>query len=219
MNQAQLSEFLIQLKFNNTKSWFDEHRPRYQRLRAEFVGFMGEIIAGVAEVDISVKDVQPKDTLFRINRDARFSHDKAPYKTTFSAAISPGGRHSEWPLYYLQLGPDEALIAGGVYAPQPETLRNLRAYIEKHPRKADALLKQPELVQRFGGLDTAGILKRFPRGYGEGSELLKYKSFTVAAPLENVPDAELRDVIVAHFHAMQPLHTYLRGALAYRTPG
>ncbi|WP_420594493.1 DUF2461 domain-containing protein [Deinococcus sp.] len=216
MNQAQLNEFLVELKFNNTKAWFDEHRPRYQMLRAEFVALMGEIIAGVAEFDVSVKDVQPKDTLFRINRDARFSHDKAPYKSTFSAAISPGGRHSDWPLYYLQLGPDEAFVAGGVYAPQPETLRNLRGYIEKHPRKADALLKHPDLLRRFGGLDTAGTLKRFPRGYGEGSALLKYKSFTVAAPLEAVPDAQLRDVIVAQFGVMQPLHAYLRGALAYR---
>ena len=216
MNQAQLSEFLIQLKFNNTKSWFDANRPRYQILRAEFVAFMGEIIAGVAEFDASVKAVQPRDTLFRINRDARFSYDKSPYKAHFSAAISPGGRHAGWPLYYLQLGPDEAFVAGGMYAPQPETLRTLRAYIEKHPRKADALLKQPDLIRRFGGLDTAGTLKRFPRGYGEGSALLKYKSFTVAAPLENVPDAQLRDVIVAHFGAMQPLHAYLREALAYR---
>ena len=89
LNLPALHAFLTELKFNNEKSWFDANRGRYQSLRQEFIAFMGGVIQGVARTDLSVEGVRAQDTLFRINRDVRFAHDKSPYKATFSAAISP----------------------------------------------------------------------------------------------------------------------------------
>ena len=135
LNLPALYAFLTELKFNNTKVWFDEHRGRYGVLRQEFASFMDEVIVGIAQSDPSVAAVRAKDTLFRINRDVRFAKDKAPYKTSFSAAISsaaisPGGRHSTLPLYYVQVGLDESFVGGGVYFPGVDDLRVIRDYIE-----------------------------------------------------------------------------------------
>jgi uncharacterized protein (DUF2461 family) len=47
--------------------------------------------------------MSPKDELFRISRDARFSGDKRPYKMTFSAAICSQGRNSRLPAYYFHI--------------------------------------------------------------------------------------------------------------------
>ena len=184
---------------------------------------MGGVIQGVARTDPSVADVRAQDTLFRINRDVRFAHDKSPYKTTFSAAISPGGRHSTLPIYYLQLGADESLAAGGVYQPQPADLRIIRDYIQRYPGKADELLAHEGLAESFGGLGREGMLKRFPQGYGEGSELLKFRSFTVSAAIDlalfDFADAgDLSAFMVQKCADMQPLHAWLREALAYRKP-
>jgi uncharacterized protein (TIGR02453 family) len=217
MNLERLAQFLIELKFSNSKPWFDENRARYTELRLEFIDFVGEVIEGVSSFDLSVKDVVPKNCLFRINRDVRFSNNKNPYKTNFSAAISHGGRHSNLPIYYVQIGAEESFAAGGVYFPEADQLNLIRRFIERHPKKADALLKNKSLLEHFGGLGTDGVLSRLPKGFTEGSELLKYKSFTVGAgfdALEFRGDG-LRDAVVARFQRMQPLHKWLREALTY----
>ena len=218
LNLPALYAFLTELKFNNSKDWFDANRGRYQALRQEFIAFMGGVIQGVARTDPSVADVRAQDTLFRINRDVRFAHDKSPYKTTFSAAISPGGRHSTLPIYYLQLGADESLVAGGVYRPQAADLRIIRDYIQRYPASADALLTYKALAESFGGLGQSGMLKRFPRGYGEGSGLLKFRSFTVSAATDLAEAGDLSAFVVQKCADMQPLHAWLREALAYRKP-
>lgn len=223
LNLPALHAFLTELKFNNEKSWFDANRSRYQSLRQEFIAFMGSVIQGVARTDPTVQGVRAQDTLFRINRDVRFAHDKSPYKATFSAAISPGGRHSTLPIYYLQLGADESVVAGGVYQPQPADLRIVRDYIQRYPGKADALLAHEGLTESFGGLGRESMLKRFPQGYGEGSELLKFRSFTASAPIDlalfDLADAgDLSASLVRKYADMQPLHAWLREALAYRKP-
>ena len=89
-------------------------------------------------------------------------------------------------------------------------------YIERYPEKATALLEHPDLGQSFGGLATEGVLQRFPRGFGEASELLKFKSFTVSAGLEAVAQPDLVSSVVARCEAMQPLHAWLREALTHR---
>ena len=123
MDFAALIAFLAELSENNAKPWFDEHRPTYERLRDEWIAFVGQVIDGISQFDPSVGIVSPKDALFRINRDIRFSKDKRPYKTTFSAAICPQGRTSGQPAYYFQVAETgELMIAGGVYMPEPATL-------------------------------------------------------------------------------------------------
>ena len=218
LNLPRLQAFLAELKFNNEKAWFGAHRSEYQALREEFIDFMAGVIAGVAVTDPGVADIRARDTLFRINRDVRFAHDKSPYKTSFSAAISPGGRHSSLPLYYLQLGADESFVAGGIYGPPPADVAIIRAYIERYPAKADALLNEASLQTEFGGLSAGDMLKRFPGGFEQVSELLKYRSFTVSAPLDAPNSDDLSAQVIRKCAAMRPLHGWLREAMAYRKP-
>ena len=76
LNLPALHAFLTELKFNNSKDWFDANRSRYQSLRQEFIAFMDGVIQSVAHTDPTVEGVQAQDTLFRINRDVRFAHDQ-----------------------------------------------------------------------------------------------------------------------------------------------
>jgi uncharacterized protein (TIGR02453 family) len=153
--------------------------------------------------------------LFRINRDTRFSSNKSPYKTHFSAAISPGGRHSSGPLYYFQIsGPAESLVAGGVWMPDSSRLSDIRAFIKAHPKQADAVLYDKTLLDTFGGLDMEARLMRFPKGFDSGSELLKLKSFTVSRafdPLE-YDENSLLEHVTEGFSKMQPLMKFVREA-------
>lgn len=63
----------------------------------------------------------PKESVFRIFRDVRFSKDKTPYKTHFDVFIAKkGGRKSIYAGYYLHITPDNSLFGGGIYAPIPD---------------------------------------------------------------------------------------------------
>lgn len=75
--------FLSALEANNNAERFHEHQDEYKAAKTRFL----EIVAGVKQqlekYDPHLQSVDLKKTLFRINRDIRFSKDKSPYKTNF----------------------------------------------------------------------------------------------------------------------------------------
>jgi uncharacterized protein (TIGR02453 family) len=221
MDFPELVAFLSELALHNNKPWFDEHRPTYERLRNEWLGFVDQVIDGAAEFDPRVAIVSPKDAMFRINRDIRFSRDKRPYKTTFSAAICPQGRTSGLPAYYFQVNEAGALlIAGGVHMPARPILDQIRQHIAEHPERLAAALADPTFVAVFGDIEGER-LKRPPQGYDEhtpGIEFIKLKSFTAGIEPEGwmARADELDGEIVAAFRALFPLIRWLREALTGR---
>ena len=213
MNLEHLRQFLVELSFNNSKPWFDKNRARYQSLRLEFVDCVGQAIKEISRFDASVKNVDAKSCLFRINRDVRFSHNKNPYKTHFSAAICAGGRHSSEPIYYLQIsGEGESVAAGGIWLPEAPQLAQIRTFIAANQKRADKLLFDPTLLKIFGGLDIEHKLSRFPKNFPEGSDLLKLKSFTVSKSYDTFEHdaSSLLKEFVSSFQKMQPLIQFLR---------
>ena len=106
----KILSFLEELSKNNNREWFQDNRPRYQEAQTQLLGFLEEMIPRMADVDPAIKDLQPKQCVFRIYRDVRFSKDKRPYKTNFGASINRGGRKISAPGYYLHLEPGKSFI-------------------------------------------------------------------------------------------------------------
>jgi uncharacterized protein (TIGR02453 family) len=213
LNLEKLREFLVELSFNNSKPWFDKNRSRYQSLRLEFIDYVNRAIQEISNFDVGVKNVDAKSCLFRINRDVRFSNNKNPYKTHFSAAISAGGRHSSEPIYYLHVsGEGESVAAGGIWLPEASQLAEIRGFIAANQKRADKLLFDPTLLKVFGGLDIEHKLSRFPKNFPSGSDLLKLKSFTVSKNYDAFEhDANsLLEEFISSFQKMQPLIQFLR---------
>lgn len=215
MNVPALTTFLHELEQNNAKPWFDTHRPEYEALRRDFAALVERVIQRVAEFDGQIQFTTAKESLFRINRDVRFSNNKSPYKTQFSAAITDAGRTSGRPVYYFQIGADGVLlIAGGAYMPERESLERIRQAIAAAPDELPTLLTQPATRRLFGPLEGEQ-LKRPPRGYDAdtpGIELIKFKSFTLHRELDaRAFDGEhLEDTLVESFQAIHPLVEWLR---------
>src|SRR5438046_10651040 len=91
MNLRRLVKFLAGLKAHNRKSWFETHRAEYEALRAEFEELVQEVILRVARFEPEVADVTPRECMYRIYRDVRFSKDPSPYKTHSRAGLAPAG--------------------------------------------------------------------------------------------------------------------------------
>ena len=85
-------DFLKELSKNNNREWFHANKKRYEAdLKKPFEAFIGQLIESFNRIDPSI-EIQPKEAIFRIYRDTRFSKDKTPYKTHVGAIISKYGR-------------------------------------------------------------------------------------------------------------------------------
>ena len=108
MLQVSTIKFLKDLTKNNNKPWFDAHRTMYESARADFAGFIQQVIDKHGKKDATIKHLVAKDCMFRINRDIRFSKDKTPYKNNFGASINKGGKKSRYAGYYFHLSPGDS---------------------------------------------------------------------------------------------------------------
>ncbi|MFN8483225.1 MAG: DUF2461 domain-containing protein [Anaerolineae bacterium] len=220
MDFAALVQFLAELEQNNNKPWFEANRKRYDALRADFTDLVEEVVFGVATFDRRISGVAAKDCLFRIYRDVRFSKDKSPYKTQFSAAITEAGKNTQTPAYYFEVNHEGQLfIGGGIYMPETERLNRIRAYVATFPRRLQEVLDDPAFKATFGTLDGPR-LTRPPKGYDETTPMLdmvKLKSFTVGrdADARALDDATAVPLIVNTFRAMYPFVGWLRDSLGY----
>lgn len=221
MLQPSTIKFLKDLKKNNNKPWFDAHRKAYEEARADFTAFIQKVIGLHAKNDPAIKNLRAKDCLFRINRDIRFSKDKAPYKTNFGASINKGGR-KVWNSagYYFHLEPGGCFTGGGIYMPDPESLRKIRQEIDYNLSGFKKIIGSKKFRAQYKGLSTGSDLQlsRVPKGYdpaNPAAEFLKFKSYIA---MVNIPDAELITPrllknTVAAFTALQPLVSFINSSL------
>lgn len=220
--------FFRGLARNNNKPWFEANRPAYENdVRAP----MRDL---VEEMDVRFARFAPeicgdlKRSMFRINRDIRFSKDKSPYKTnagcwffhraTTGKVGSEGNEGSAG--FYFHLEPGKSFVGGGLWHPPRPQLNKLRAAMADKP---DAFIRMTRaLPRRFGGLDDEDALKRMPRGYSEdhpAAQWLRYQSFVTGRPIPDaqVTSAKLAATLEREYEAMLPLVRWLNGALGLRT--
>jgi uncharacterized protein (TIGR02453 family) len=145
-------DFLTKLKKNNNKEWFDKNRPEYEIAKNNFKEFISELILSIAKFDSSVKMLEPKNCIFRINRDIRFSNDKTPYKINMGASIGPGGKKSYDAGYYIHIQPGGSFLAGGVWQPPAPQLNAIRQEIDYNAAEFKKLVSNKDFKKYFGSL-------------------------------------------------------------------
>ena len=220
MHLRDLTQFLTELGENNNRPWFIMNKPRYDILREEFLAVVTELIAELSRFDRQVAACNPKKAMFRINRDIRFSNDKRPYKTRFSAGITPNDirRPSAGggPTYYFHIDGDGTMLIGaGEYLPPAPRLKAIREQIVNDATGFAKLIKNKQLRATFGDLQPEDKLLRPPKGYDPDHphiEYLKLKSFFVWTEVKlklNAPQ-ELVPQLARSFKDAYALVTWLR---------
>jgi uncharacterized protein (TIGR02453 family) len=214
---APVLSFLRQLEKNNNRAWFEAHRSDYENALGRFEDFVAALIIEISAFE-DLGGVSPKDCMFRIYRDVRFSKDKSPYKTNMGASIGPGGRKSMGYPYYLHIEPgNHSMLAGGCHEASTEQLAKWRTAVDKDAGTVKKLIGKKDFVAAFGGLSGEKLAKA-PRGYAADHpelELLRLKQITV---MRTVTDKELLSPSlvqssVATFKTMKPFLDYLGSIL------
>ena len=221
MHLRDLTQFLTELGSNNNRPWFIMNKPRYDILREEFLAVVTELIAALGKFDKQVVACNPKKAMFRINRDIRFSNDKSPYKTRFSAGITPNDKRrpsaAGGPTYYFHIEGDGTLLFGaGEYLPPPARLKAIREHIVNDATGFAKVLKNKPLRATFGEIQPEYKLQRPPKGFDPGHphiEYLKLKSYFVWTEVKlklNAPD-QLVPQLAGGLKDAFALVTWLRG--------
>ena len=211
--------FFEGLKQNNTREWFSDNKKLYEKaVKAPFEELVEDLINRI-RVDNPGLDLQPKDAIFRIHRDTRFSQNKDPYKTNVAANISPVGRKSaETPGFYLHFGADEIMTGGGAYMVEKEGLRKIRTALAEAPDEFDALIADKAFKKKYGairGEKNKVIPAEFKEAYAR-QPLIANKQFYFMAELK--PDVLLKKNLPEHlmeyYEAGRPMSSFLTNALA-----
>jgi uncharacterized protein (TIGR02453 family) len=178
-----LFDFLRELRANNDREWFQRNKARYESdVRAPALRFVADAGEGLHKISRHVvADPRPVGgSLFRINRDIRFSADKSPYKTAVGMSFGHDrGREGAAPGYYLHLEPGDSFAGGGVHMPDTPTLTRIRDAIVADTRGWGRVVGDPAFAPMFTSMGE--VLKRAPQGYDANHpyvEHLKRKSMT-----------------------------------------
>jgi len=230
---AATFRFLRGLKRHNERPWFEAHRAEYEEhVKAASLRLIADLAGELRAVSPQlVADPRPVGgSLFRIYRDTRFSKDKAPYKTHigmsfFHAATRRTARglagnaamgRLDAPVLYLHVEPGGCFTGGGVWHPQPPTLKRLREFMIDNPRSWQKL-KTDRSFRRFFELG-GDTLARPPRGYPAEHPLIEDLKRTDIVASAELAERELTGpglvrVLSTRFRAMRPLLEWLCLAL------
>lgn len=215
---ADYNQFFKDLAKNNNKEWFDANRKRYEAsVKKPFEAFVTEVIKRVAKHDKAVA-IGPKEAIFRINRDIRFSKDKTPYKLNASALVSPAGRkdHNS-PGIYFEMGPENVKFFGGSYEPDKEQLERIRLAIMRDPKGFRKVVDAKTFKEMFGEIrgESNKVLPAEFKAAAAKEPLIAKKQFYVGAekPAKLVADPKLMDHLMDHYLAMCPFNAWLASAL------
>lgn len=168
--------FLRDLSRNNTKAWFDANRDRYDAYyiapAKEFVSAIGARLKKLAPSIHAEPRVN--GSIFRINRNIRFSKDKTPYKPHLDLWFWEGARKGAVSGLFFRLMADSLILGAGAHAFTPEQLVRYRAALE-NPAKSAQLVQIEDALSAHDLELAAEHYKTVPRGIriGENEQLAR----------------------------------------------
>lgn len=209
-------EFLKAINDYNTRKFFGTVRPLYDEILENIKQICAESIKRISEFDPDVADLQPKDCLFRIYRDARRIKDWWPlYKNNRWMAIWPGWKKSDLPGYYFHMQPwGKSFFGWWVYRPEPAHLRNLRHYLAKHWDQYKKIMAKAAFKKTFWSIQGES-LSRPPMGFKNYTHYLEFiqrKQHMVFKKFSDkeILNADIVDLIVEHAKISYEWMNFLR---------
>jgi uncharacterized protein (TIGR02453 family) len=213
--------FLRGLARHNERAWFQDHKADYEaHVRAPFQHLLGDLQPALAAISPHYQ-ADPRTvggSLFRIQRDTRFSGDKAPYKPWQGARLFHERRREvTTPSFYIHLQPGGCFIGAGLWHPDTPTQRRVRQFIVDNPAAWKATAHAPAFRRRFDR-DDREMLVRAPRGFPPEFDFiddLRHRNFVARRALDDdlFTSPRLRPAIERDLATLAPFVDYLCASL------
>ena len=161
--------FLKELRKNNSKEWFENHKHIYEEHilgpNRAFVEEMGEHIQALVPTINAIPKIN--GSMYRIYRDIRFAKDKTPMKTHTGVIFWQGSaKRTQSANFYTRATPEEVVIGAGIRRFDTALLSTYRDYI-KNMDHADRLFEILNECRKKGFDIIEPSYKRLPRGFSK----------------------------------------------------
>ena len=213
-------QFLEDLIANNNTEWMHANKKRYDNYKKDYHNFISYILAEMKPLDKALEPLEVKNCTFRINRDIRFSKDKSPYKTNMGVWFTQNKFRKNSPGYYIHFEKGNSFIAGGVWCPEPNELKQIRKEISFFYEDLEAIMNDNKFISEFGSLsrDESNTLKKAPKDFEPNHpaiEYLKLKSFTASTKIDDklFLDKDFSKIVAQKLIALKPMNDFLFRAL------
>lgn len=218
----KLFAFLRELADNNERDWFKANQDRFEEhVRQPALDFIEDFSEPLYRISkhFTADARKVGGSLFRIQRDTRFSKDKTPYKTHvgihFRHVATRDDVHA--PGLYLHLEPSASLAAIGLWRPATDHANSIRRAIVDHPDRWRDAARAEAFTRVYGAL-SGESLSRAPRGFDPAHPLiedLKLKDFTASTRFRQaeVTSRDFMDTYIATVKAAAPLMRFLCEAI------
>lgn len=211
--------FLRALARHNERAWFKSHQGDYEdHVRGPFLQLIADLQAPIAKLSTHYR-ADPRTvggSLFRPQRDTRFSHDKQPYKPYAGARIFHERRREiAAPSFYLHIAPGDCFVGAGLWHPENHTLRNIRHFIADNPAAWKRAVHSRAFRAHYAFWGESLI--RAPQGVPHDHPLLedlRRKSYAAGVGFDDALacSPKLLPFVAAHFKRLAPLVDYLCAA-------
>lgn len=213
-------QFIDDLTKNNATEWMHANKKRYEEFKKSYHSYIAIILAEMKPLDKLLEPLEIKNCTFRINRDIRFSKDKSPYKTNIGVWLSQNKNRKNSPGYYIHFEKGNSFVAGGVWCPEVNELKQIRKEIEFFHEDLETILNNTDFKKEYNSLsiDDTNKLKKVPKDFDPNHpavELLKFKSFTASQKLDDklFSDKDFAKKIAKKMIVLKPLNDFLNRAL------
>ncbi|MGI9623376.1 MAG: DUF2461 domain-containing protein [Acidimicrobiales bacterium] len=221
--KADLFKFLADLESNNSREWFKANQPRYEGVvRQPALDFITDFAEPLASISPHfVADSRTVGgSLFRIQRDTRFSKDKTPYKLNTGMHFRHEmAKDAHAPGFYIHLQPRNCFMGVGLWQPESKVAYAIRHHIDEN----QSAWVDSTANNQFAAVFSLGgdSLVRPPRGFDPGHPLiedLRRKSFMATTKLTQaqVTRRDFMDLFEARCRVSAPFMSMLCEAVGVR---
>ncbi len=204
-----ISEFFIELRFNNSKEWFDKNRKRYFDVVKEP---MDRFAFDMNNELCRITGIKTIPSISRINRDIRFSKNKEPYRDNRWVVFKrDSGEWKNKPVVYFEIGADYYTIGMGTYEAKPIYMNALRKKIDANTAEFERIVEKYK--NSAYKLEGDKYKKAFS---GERTDVVndwylrKNLHLYYTAPLgEEILDRRIFDFCLKEFLFLMPITNYL----------
>jgi len=210
-------DFLKNIRENNNRDWFTEHKPKYELAKDNAKTFATALMEEMNKHD-HIEGLK----VFRIYRDVRFSKDKTPYKSSIGCGFTRATEKLRGGCY-LNIEPGNTFVGGGFWGPNAQDLKRIRNEFLFNDEPFRKILASKSFKKYFGTLGGEE-LKTAPKGFDKehpNIDLIRKKQFLIGREFseKEVLSKDFLKECNDTFKAMRPFFDFMSETLSTNENG
>jgi len=202
-------DFMWNLRLNNNKVWFEEHKGEFLR---DFYTPMKALGREVFErITDDYREYGFIHKVSRIYKDARRVRGGEPYRCNLWFSIEkPSEEWTSTPVFWFELAPENWSYGLGYYQAKPKTMAKLRARIDFDPGKFEKFIIPLEKQNEFI-LEGTEYSRKKEAPTEKTAAWYNMKSFSLIHNQQNGEELfshELTDRLVGGYQFLMPFYDY-----------